>query len=263
MYAFAEADDITTQLETLQDLLDPSTGVVLDSLGDQSGRRWLEIGYGLGSGARELSRRVGPSGTVHACDLDTRPLSAPADGAPIHTFAHDLRTDALTARSWDGIHGRLVLLHIAERREILPRLVDALEPGGVLVIEDWFCPEPPRVLTCEDPEDAKIFTEVVAGVLAVLRGRGADLEWAAAARTAFEEAGLTAVRATRTESDCSGPGLAHRLYAINARQLRPQLLAVGLSEELLDRFQDVVAHPGLTTAGWRLISTVGIRPVTA
>jgi SAM-dependent methyltransferase len=261
MYAFAEADDITTQLETLQDLLDPATRMVLDTLGDQTGRRWLEIGYGFGSGARELSRRVGPSGTVHACDLDARPLSAPAGGAPIHTFAHDLRTDALTERSWDGIHGRLVLLHIAERHEILPRLVDALIPGGVLVIEDWFCPEPPRVLTCADPEDAKVFTEVVAGILDVLRGRGADPEWAGSTRAAFEAAGLAAVRATRTESDCAGPGLAHRLYAVNARQLRSRLLASGLSEDLLDRFPDVVAHPGLTTAGWQLVSTIGTRPV--
>ncbi|MFI6586887.1 class I SAM-dependent methyltransferase [Embleya sp. NPDC050493] len=262
MYAFAEADDITFQLETLQDLLDPSTRMVLDSLDDPTGQEWLEIGHGLGSIARELSRRIGPTGVVHATDLDARAIPAPADGAPIRTFPLDLRTDELPRRPYRGIHGRLVLLHIPERRDILARLVDVLEPGGVLVIEDWYCPEPPRVLACADPADEKVFTEVVAGVLAVLRSRGADLEWAAATKDAFVEAGLTDVRVTRTDADCAGPGLAHRLYACNARQLRGQLIELGMDEDLLDRFQEVAAQPGLVTTGWRLISTIGTKPDT-
>ncbi|MFE3203525.1 class I SAM-dependent methyltransferase [Embleya sp. NPDC055664] len=260
MYAFAEADDITYQLETLQRLLDPTTRMVLDSLDTPTGQEWLEIGYGLGSIARELSRRIGPSGAVHATDLAARSVSAPTGGAPIHTFPLDLRTDTLPPRPFLGIHGRLVLLHIPERREILTRLVEALEPGGVLVLEDWFCPTAPRVLNCADSTDAKIFTEVVEGILAVLRNRGADLEWAASTHEAFAEAGLTGIRAVRTEPDCAGPGPAHRLYACNARQLRPQLLALGVADELLDRFQEIVLQPDLVTTGWRLISTVGTKP---
>ncbi|WP_331771420.1 class I SAM-dependent methyltransferase (plasmid) [Embleya sp. NBC_00888] len=260
MYAFAEADDITFQLETLQSLLDPSTRMVLDSLDDPTGQEWLEIGYGLGSIARELSRRIGPIGVVHATDLDARPLAAPVDGAPIRTFPLDLRTDELPRRPYRGIHGRLVLLHIPERRAILSRLVDALEPGGVLVVEDWYCPEPPRVLACADPADEKVFTEVVAGILAELRSRGADLEWAAATRDAFVEAGLTDVRVTRSDADCAGPGLAHRLYACNARQLRSRLAESGLDDDILDRFQEVAGRPGLVTTGWRLYSTIGTKP---
>ncbi|MGC0416420.1 class I SAM-dependent methyltransferase [Embleya sp. AB8] len=260
MYAFAEADDITFQLETLQRLLDPATRMVLDSLDNPAGQEWLEIGYGLGSIARELSRRIGSTGVVHATDLNERPVSAPIDGAPIRTFPLDLRTDELPPRPYLGIHGRLVLLHIAERREILPRLVDALEPGGVLVLEDWYCPEPPRVLSCADPADEKIFTEVVAGILGVLRGRGADLEWAAATKDAFTEVGLTDVRVTRTDADCAGPGLAHRLYACNARQLRGRLAESGLTDEVLDRFQQIALQPDLVTTGWRLIATVGTKP---
>jgi 2-polyprenyl-3-methyl-5-hydroxy-6-metoxy-1,4-benzoquinol methylase len=43
----------------------------------------------------------------------------------------------LPAGRYDLIHARLVLSHLPQRRDVLARLVQALRPGGWLVVEDF------------------------------------------------------------------------------------------------------------------------------
>ena len=51
--------------------------------------------------------------------------------------ALDLVAESIPTGPWDVIHERLVLQHIPERLDVLSRLVDALAPGGVLLLEDF------------------------------------------------------------------------------------------------------------------------------
>jgi SAM-dependent methyltransferase len=51
---------------------------------------------------------------------------------------HDITADAIPLARYDLIHARLVLSHLPQRRDVLVRLIEALRPGGWLVIED-FC----------------------------------------------------------------------------------------------------------------------------
>jgi trans-aconitate methyltransferase len=54
---------------------------------------------------------------------------------------HDVTTDAIPSARYDLIHARLVLSHLPQRGDVMQRLVQALRPGGWLVIEDfWGCP---------------------------------------------------------------------------------------------------------------------------
>jgi SAM-dependent methyltransferase len=95
----------------------------------------LEAGAGNGSFARWLAGQVGEHGGVVAADIDVRLLEdLDTPGVEVHQM--NLVTDALPEGEFDFVHTRLLLIHLRERDEVLRRLVSALRPGGVLMIEE-------------------------------------------------------------------------------------------------------------------------------
>ena len=50
---------------------------------------------------------------------------------------HNIAADPLPANSFDLVHARLVLLHVAEREAALANMIAALKPGGWLVDEEF------------------------------------------------------------------------------------------------------------------------------
>jgi 2-polyprenyl-3-methyl-5-hydroxy-6-metoxy-1,4-benzoquinol methylase len=116
-------------------LFDPFTQQVLETIGIDDGWRCLEIGAGGGTVAGWMCEQVAPSGEVVAIDLDTRfveRLSHPN----LEVRQHDITTGPVDDRPFDLVHARLVLEHIPTRDVVLPQLVDMLNPGGWLVVED-------------------------------------------------------------------------------------------------------------------------------
>ena len=127
------------RMDILARLFDATTHRVLDGTGLTAGWRCLEIGGGGGSVARWMAERVGPRGHVLCTDLDTRIIEQGRAVAPanLEVMRHDIASDPLPARAFDLIHARLVFLHVVERERALQRVVEALKPGGWLVIEDF------------------------------------------------------------------------------------------------------------------------------
>jgi SAM-dependent methyltransferase len=127
------------RMDILARLFDPTTHRVLEGVGLAAGWRCLEIGGGGGSVARWLAERVGPRGHVLCTDLDTRIIEQgrAAAAANLEVIRHDIANDSLPAGAFDLIHARLVFLHVIERERALERVVEALKPGGWLVIEDF------------------------------------------------------------------------------------------------------------------------------
>ena len=139
-YLLDNADErATTRMDVLARLFDATTQRVLDSAGIAAGWHCLEIGGGGGSVARWMATRVGPSGHVLCTDLDTRIIEQGRASAPanLEVMRHDIANDPLPTAAFDLIHARLVFLHVIERERALERVVDALKPGGWLVIEDF------------------------------------------------------------------------------------------------------------------------------
>ncbi|HUF98537.1 MAG TPA: methyltransferase domain-containing protein [Ilumatobacter sp.] len=121
------------RLAGIEALFDPTTLRHLASLGLGPGWNCLELGGGGGSVARWMAEHVGQSGSVLATDLDTRFLDE-IDLPNVEVLAHDIQTEPLD-RNFDLIHARLVLEHLPERVEVLAKLIEALVPGGWLLIE--------------------------------------------------------------------------------------------------------------------------------
>lgn len=133
-YVFSTGTDHgQQQVDCLTDMLDDTTTGVMDGLGVQPGWRCLELGAGNGSIARWLAQRVGSTGTVTAVDLDTSYLD-PGSDVTVHRC--DINSGLPVSGPFDLIHARLLLMHLSRRREILRTLVEALAPGGWLMIAD-------------------------------------------------------------------------------------------------------------------------------
>lgn len=117
-------------------LLDPLTFARVTALGAGPGWRCLEVGTGGGSVARWLADRVAPTGTVLATDLDLRWTDA-GQRPNLELRQHDITADPLPDAAFDLIFARLVLIHLPGREAVLDRLVAALKPGGVLLLEEF------------------------------------------------------------------------------------------------------------------------------
>jgi SAM-dependent methyltransferase len=123
------------RLAALEGVFDRGTTRHLDALGVRRGWTCLEVAGGGGSITSWLCRRVGESGSVVATDLDPRFLEA-LDEPNLEVLRHDITVDDLPQSAFDLIHSRLLLEHLPERDKVLERLVGALRPGGVVLIED-------------------------------------------------------------------------------------------------------------------------------
>jgi 2-polyprenyl-3-methyl-5-hydroxy-6-metoxy-1,4-benzoquinol methylase len=135
-YAFPHTRaDERRRLDLLAQRLDPITIRRIGRLSLARNPRCLEVGGGRGSIARWLCEYVGQDGQVTATDLETdflEELSLPN----LEVLRHDVTTDDLPEGSFDFVHARAVLMHIAERMATLRRMVSWLAPGGCLLVEE-------------------------------------------------------------------------------------------------------------------------------
>lgn len=135
-YVLAKADDGRegARLKHLEAHADALTQQHLSATGVGAGWRCLEVGAGGGSIARWLSEQVGPTGSVLATDLNPSRL----DGLPdtVEVRRHDIARDDLETASYELVHCRFVLQHLADPRIALRKMASALAPGGWIVVEE-------------------------------------------------------------------------------------------------------------------------------
>jgi 2-polyprenyl-3-methyl-5-hydroxy-6-metoxy-1,4-benzoquinol methylase len=123
------------RLSLLTQIADPITTRRLTDLGVGPGWHCLEVAAGDGSVARWLAGRVGPRGRVVATDLNPRFLAA--HRLPnVEVRRHNLLEDDLEKAHYDLVHCRALLMHLPNPSRALRRLVDAVRPGGWLLVEE-------------------------------------------------------------------------------------------------------------------------------
>jgi SAM-dependent methyltransferase len=179
-----------TRLGGLEAALDPGTRDLLDRLGAGPGRRCLEVGAGGGTVARWLADRVVPGGSVVATDIETGFLDAQAQRHPaLEVLRHDLLADDLPG-GFDLVHARWLLHWLPGRALGLRRMVGALRPEGVLLVE-----EPDFVTAfgaCEPPVLRRV---LIAGIRLIEEVASADAEYGRRLLDDLTAAGLVEVAA--------------------------------------------------------------------
>ena len=255
-YAFDNDDPAAADRHRyLAAMLDDLTTARLGTLGDLSGRRCLELGAGGGSIADRLAARG-----AHVLATDLNPRHLPAH-PPYEVLRHDLVTEPLPAGEWDLIHARLLLIHLPQRHEILPRLAAALAPGGALVIEEFETTFRKAVLSAPTPQDAAAYEAYHSALVEqVLPAHGNDPAWAGRVHGAMLAAGLTAVDTEVHARSWAGGTPGALLVTANIAQQRSRFTAAGMSDETLDRVVALMSDPRMVVRGHLVYSTIGRRP---
>lgn len=245
------APQATGRFSVLESRYDPASRKALKQTGVGPGWKCLEIGGGGGSLGDWLAERVGPDGEVTVTDLAPTPSSR----ANVRVLRHDITRDPLPAGAFDLIHARLVLLHLPERLVVLERLVEALRPGGRLVLEEFDCTWTP-VLAAPDDNAVALFERLHSALMTLLEKAGAEPRWGRQVMGAMLRAGLEDVTATTYAESWQGGGEGIRLHRVNTEQVAG-LLEVSAEER--DRFLALLDDPSFVVNSYPLVSAQGRR----
>jgi SAM-dependent methyltransferase len=224
-YVFANDYCADSQrLQLLAAIYDPVTRACLERIDVAEGWSCWEVGAGYGTIAHWLAERVGLTGKVLATDLDTRFL-VPLQSPTLQVVRHDVVRDALPPQRFDLIHARLLLCHLQEREQVMDRMIEALKPGGWLVIEDYdsvsLLPDPGI-----DPPESSL--EAARAVRELLRRRGVDLRFGRRVVGLLRARGLQQVSAEgRVFMSLDGSAYA-RLQRLGLEQVHDELLKLRL-----------------------------------
>lgn len=177
------------RLLVLSRLRDPSTCAALAATGIGAGWRCCDVGSGAGTVAAWMAERVGERGSVVSIDVDTR--FQPGSSGNLEVRHLDVTAEPIGDAEFDLVHARAVLEHLAQRDEVLDRMIAATKPGGWIVVSDadWV------------QFDAQPIPEPFATLSTTLRdlsGRqhGYDPAWGRLLVGALQARGLTEVDAT-------------------------------------------------------------------
>jgi SAM-dependent methyltransferase len=246
------------RFEALSRLLDPWTFRHFDVLGIQPGWRCWEVGAGSPSVPSELARRVGDAGYVLATDIDTRWMST-VDDPVMDVQRHDIASQHAPADGFDLVHARLLLVHVPERQRALTAMVDALRPGGRLLLEEADPYLQPLVCLDEHGPEQRLANKLKRDFRELMSGRGVDLAYGRTLPRRLREAGLVDVQADAyfpvTSPDCA------LLEKASVEQIRTSLIEAGLATEPeIKRHLDNVASGSLDLTIAPLISASGRKP---
>jgi SAM-dependent methyltransferase len=255
-----QAPEAGGRFDALADLFDPVTTRHVDGLGIGPGARCWLVGAGGPSLARHLAGRVGPDGAVLATDIDITWLEGAGPlPAGVEVRRHDVAADAPPADDFDLVHARLVLVHVPEREEALRRMVQAVRPGGWVLVEDFDMAMQPAAVPDPVTEDDERANAIRVGFRLLLGERGADAWWGRTLARRMRSLGLVDVVAD-AYLPLAVPA-ARRLERANVEQVRAGLVARGHATD-----EDIDAHLAAVDAGTvdiatpPLVSARGRRP---
>ncbi len=240
------------RLELLEQCLDPMTTRSLDAIGVKPGWRCLELGGGGGSVTRMLCDRVGPDGRVAAVDLDTRFLDE-IEADNLDVLSQNVLTDGIPGDAYDLVHARLLLMHLPTREKFVGEMAAAVRPGGWLLIED--------LDACALPELAEgVFADLLSKAIEAFHMAGATATFGRQLPALFDAAGLEDVEAVSELMTFRGGSTAAQMFMTSMDQLRPAILAVGATEDLLEEFHAVASDPTNWFTGFAIYSVRGRVP---
>jgi SAM-dependent methyltransferase len=249
--------DARDQVGYLAGYLDPHTFAVLDGLNLPRGGRCADIGAGAGTVATWLADRASDDGRVLVVDL--QPQHVP-EHPRIEILQQDIAIAGVPPASFDAIHARLLFMHLQQREQILTALVDALKPGGKLIISDWATDHLDDMFIDGPDPVRQVFATFQNTLIEVLGGNGMDSTWARRVPAVMRSAGLTIHSGQTFNRVLQGGEPGMLLHASNSRQKAAELLAAGMSEDELTLLREAMNNPGVLTRSWPMHTTVGIRP---
>ncbi|GAB3965956.1 class I SAM-dependent methyltransferase [Plantactinospora veratri] len=256
-YIFRDAEtDNDVMLRALAGMYDPFSERRLREAGISEDGRCLVVAVGASGIARTIAG-LAPRGEVIATDVDLRPCQR---DPRVDLREHNVVTDPLPGM-FDLIHVRLLLGHLPQRIDVLGKLVDALNPQGVLVVEEFEATWRSSVLAAPDPDEAdRLFGAYHDAFQAALQDAGNRAKWSRRVHGAMLELGLTECDTVGYSGTWAGGSHGCLLPWGTAGAIRQKLIDAGMSAADLDAFRELLLVPELRVKGNLALSTVGRRP---
>jgi SAM-dependent methyltransferase len=249
-YAFAKDDDRErARMADVERSFDPVTWAALLEVGVGAGWRCWEVGAGRGSIAHRLAEAVGEQGALLASDLDERWFSGGRGNLAF--LRHHVTVDPPPARDLDLVHARFLLEHLADPRPALVRMIEALRPGGVVVIED-------AAGLRFEASGSSAFDRICPAWERAARAAGWSPRYGERLVDDLRACGLAGVTARRHALIATG-GDAWRHARAGLARLRAELLAEGVAEQDLDEADRLLGDPAVVITGAPVITALGWR----
>jgi SAM-dependent methyltransferase len=129
------------RLRLLARVLRPTTLSLFERIGIKPRMACLDVGCGGGDVAFELARLVGSGGKVVGIDRDETKLElARGQGVAERLGNVEFQTTEIGSgqlgSAFDVVYARFLLTHLQDPLGALAKMLEALKPGGTLVVED-------------------------------------------------------------------------------------------------------------------------------
>jgi SAM-dependent methyltransferase len=129
------------RLEVLARVMWPTTSRLLSEVGLAPGMTCLDLGCGGGDVTLQLATLLGPQGHVTGVDMDEIKLDLARQTAT-RLGLSNVQFRRLNVQDWvedsqyDCIYSRFLLTHLADPLHVLRKMLHAVRPGGMAVVED-------------------------------------------------------------------------------------------------------------------------------
>lgn len=255
-YTYHELTDTPEEArrqERVAEVYDAPSMRILGGLGIQPDWRCLDAGCGNGTIAEWMSRRA-HSGMTTACDIDGANIKVePTD--VLRTLVCDVADADFEPGSLDVIHARLMLQHVADREQVLDRMVDWLAPGGRLVIADGF---DLAASSTVHPRYAEFYRRFWA---LLDRASATSPAWGRCYPEPLIRRGLTDIRYEVVVEPVHGGDPYALMFRQGLEQQRGLITGQGIEEALLDSLLENLTDPAFWDLGFALAYAVGRKPL--
>jgi ubiquinone/menaquinone biosynthesis C-methylase UbiE len=244
-YVLGSDDAEIARLDAQAGSIAGATEALLRAAGIGGPMRVLDLGTGLGHVAFIVADLLDAGGSVLGVDQAER-LLAVAEQRRAGAGAENTEFRQADARAFsagapfDAIVARLLLFHLPDREEVLRHQLDALRPGGTMLMIEF------DIGALRAEPEVPLVEAVRRWIEAAFRAAGADPRIGAQAgqllrRTGFADVSTLGIQTYLAPSDPIGP----LLCASVTRSLAPQIVAHGIADEAeldLETLQERIAE---------------------
>ena len=140
-YIIKGGEEGRARLSVVARVMAPTTERLLDRFEPLGELTVIDAGCGGGDVSFELAERVGPNGRVIGFDLDEIKLASAREEAEQRNASHVEFYKGSVMEKWPAegaalVYVRFVLTHLPVPEALLFRAMEALSPGGMIVVED-------------------------------------------------------------------------------------------------------------------------------
>ena len=245
--------DERQRLDLLAEVFDEATSSALSKVGIQPNWQCVDVGGGRGSIATWIAERA-CGGRTFVLDRDPD-VRAPTVPRSVSYLNFDVSTNQLAEQSFDLVHSRFLLQHLAEREEVLDRMLSWVAPGGWIVLGDAFdiAEGSPT-----HPDFAAFHTALHAVLPTFL---STDFSWGRRYPQPLVQRGLVDIECeVFTPILRGGDNPFALMLASSFERLRPALVENGTDESLINATLKNLADPDFWDFEFALVTTWGRKP---